>query len=218
MPSSHKESFNMSMDVKNFSTPITKISIEPKQNLTINLGFSTLDTFQFNAHNLTIYLSQHSFGDIINGQTLTIPQTEAYIQILSYSQVQSDYDSYHRFWHSTRQQYVYRNDNPNFLQRYFNLIRTDDIGSSVWRLMAYGDILNINYFNVTVLNNNTFPVNSVRLFGQISDDGGRLGGALFDYVLQPGEIYVFPVRGLELPTNAYATGYITNSTLQKSNP
>ncbi len=215
-PNSFLESYDMSTAVENFSTSITTINIEPNQNLTINIGFPATDTFQFSPHNLTIYVSQNSFADTINGQTLTMPQTEAYIQILSYSQIQSDYDSYHRFWDSTRQQYVYRNDNPNFLQRYFNIIKTDDIGSSVWRLMAYIDVLNINYFNVTVFNNNTFPVNSVRLFGQISDDGGRLGGALFDYVLQPGETYVFPVRGLELPTNAYSTGYITNSTLKKS--
>jgi len=120
MPSSHKESSNLSMDVKNFSTPITTINIEPNQNLTINFGFSTLDTFQFSDHNLTIYLSQHSFGDIINGQTLTIPQTEVHIQILSYSQIHIDYDTYHKVYSQTRQTYVYRNDNPNFLQRYFN--------------------------------------------------------------------------------------------------
>ncbi len=65
-PNSYLESVNMSMDVENFSTPITTITIEPKQNLTINLGFSTLDSFQFSAHNLTIYLSQQSFWDIID--------------------------------------------------------------------------------------------------------------------------------------------------------
>ncbi len=217
-PNSYLESYDMSMAVENFSTPITTISIEPNQNLTINIGFPATDTFQFNTHNLTIYLSQNSFADTINAQKLTIPQTQAHIQILNYSQIQSDYDSYHRFWNSARQQYVYRNDNPNFLQRYFNIIRTDDIGSSIYRLMANMDVLNINYFNVTVFNNNTFPVNSVRLFGQLPSREGcfQVGHALFDYVLQPGETYVFPVRGLELPTNAYATGYITNSTVMSS--
>lgn len=217
MPSSHKESSNMSMDVENFSTPITTINIEPNQNVTINFGFSTLDTFQFSDHNLTIYLSQHSFGDIIDGQTMTIPQTDAYIQILSYSQVHTDYDTHHKFYSPTRQGYVYRNDNPNFIQRYFN--SSWEIGTANYALAADMGVLGVRYFNVTVHNNNTFPVNSVKLFGQLSSSNYVFTWrALPDYVLQPGETYVFPVGEKEIPTQTYATGYITNSTLQKSNP
>jgi len=216
-PNSYLESVNMSMDVENFSTPITTITIEPKQNLTINLGFSTLDSFQFSAHNLTIYLSQHSFGDIIDGQTMTITQTEAHIQIVSYSQVHTDYDTHHKFYSSTRQGYVYRNDNPNFLQRYFNI--SWEIGTANYALAANMGVLGVRYFNVTVYNNNSFAVNSVRLFGQLTSSEYVFNwGALPDYVLQPGETYVFPVGEKEIPTQSYATGCITNSTLQTDNP
>ncbi|MDD4325656.1 MAG: hypothetical protein WC203_02850 [Candidatus Bathyarchaeia archaeon] len=216
-PNSYLESVNMSMDVKNFSAPITKISIEPKQNLTINLGFSAPDTFQFSAHNLTIYLSQHSFGDIIDGQTMIIPQTEAHIQIVSYSQVHTDYDTHHKFYSPTRQGYVYRNDNPNFIQRYFNI--SWEIGTANYALAADMGVLGVRYFNVTVYNNNSFAVNSVRLFGQLSSSEYVFNWrALPDYVLQPGETYVFPVGEKEIPTQSYATGYITNSTLQTDKP
>lgn len=210
-PNSFLQSIHLYRDMLNHSTPITTISIEPNQNETIALSFTSQDTFPFNSHNLTIYLSQHSFGDIINGQSLTIPQTEAYIQIVSYSSVQTDYDTYHEYFNATRPGYVYRNDNPNFLQRYFNY--SWEIGAANYGMAAEMGVLGVCYFNVTVHNNSSFPVNSVALFGQIPSMGSYMNrwGALSAYVLLPGETYVFPVGEKELPTYAYATGYITNS-------
>ncbi|MCL5877695.1 MAG: hypothetical protein M1540_07790 [Candidatus Bathyarchaeota archaeon] len=125
--------------------------------------------------------------------------------------MQTDYDTYHEYFNATRPGYVYRNDNPNFLQRYFNY--SWEIGSANYGMAAEMGVLGVRYFNVTVHNNSTFPVNSVALFGQIPSMGNYMNrwGALSDYVLQPGETYVFPVGEAELPTYAYATGYITNS-------
>jgi hypothetical protein len=197
----------------NFSTPITSISIEPNQNETISLIFPSQDTFRFSSHNLTIYISQNSFGDIINGQSLTIPQTEAYLQVVSYSSIVFDNNTYSKHFSWTRNTYVYVNDNPNFLQRYFN--RTWEIGTGNYGMASRMNVLGERYFNVTVFNNNTFPVNSVALVGQIPSRGSYMDSwrALIDYVMQPNETYVFPVGETELPNYAYATGYITNSTL-----
>ena len=66
-PNSEMQGVYMWTDMRNFSTPITSISIEPNQNETISLSFPSPDAFRFSSHNLTIYISQNSFGDIING-------------------------------------------------------------------------------------------------------------------------------------------------------
>jgi hypothetical protein len=212
-PNSFLQSLHIYEDMINFSTPITSISIEPNQNETISLIFPSQDTFRFSSHNLTIYISQNSFGDIINGQSLTIPQTEAYLQVVSYSSIVFDNNTYSKHFSWTRNTYVYVNDNPNFLQRYFN--RTWEIGTGNYGMASRMNVLGERYFNVTVFNNNTFPVNSVALVGQIPSRGSYMDSwrALIDYVMQPNETYVFPVGETELPNYAYATGYITNSTL-----
>jgi hypothetical protein len=215
-PNSFLQSVNMYQDMVNFSTPIASINIEPNQNETISLSFPSPYEFRFSAHNLTIYLSQHSFGDIINGQLLTIPQAEAYLQIVSYSSVVTDYDTYHKYFSWTRNTYVYRNDNPNFLQRYFN--RSWEIGTGNYGMASRMGVLSETYFNVTVYNNNTFPVNSITLVGQIpnQDIPFNNGRALIDYVIHPDETYVFPVGESRLPTYAYATGYVINNTVHAS--
>jgi hypothetical protein len=221
VPNSLMQSEHIYEDMENFSTPITSISIEPNQKETISLSFPSPDTFQFSSHNLTIYISQNSFGDIISGQSLTVPQTEAYLQVVSYSSVESDYNTYHEYFNSTLNDYVYVNDNPNFCQRYFNCSwEVYPVYPSTYPLMSQMNVLDETYFNVTVFNNNTFPVNSIALLGQIPSRGSYMNwwGALIDYVMQPNETYVFPVPETELPYYAYATGYVTNSTLQMSNP
>jgi hypothetical protein len=127
------------------------------------------------------------------------------------SPVQYDNDTFHLFYDE------YRNDNPNFLQQYRN--RTITIGSSNYRLAARINVLGEYYFNVTVHNNSSYPVNSVMLFGQLPDREGYVGswGAHMDVVLQPGETYLFPVGEMSLPSGTYATGYITDLTLQIAN-
>jgi hypothetical protein len=172
------------------------------------LTFTTSETFRFSPHNLTLYLTQHFFADIINGQSLTIPQVEAYISVVSFSSVHTDYGTYHKYYSATRHGYVYRCDNPNFLQRYFNYSR--EIGVANYAMAADMGVLGVSYFNVTVRNNSTFPVNSIKLLGQLPDEGNYIEhwNALPDKVLQAGEIYLFPINAKELPTNVYATGYI----------
>jgi len=218
VPNSLMQSEHIYEDMENFSTPITSISIEPNQKETISLSFPSPETFQFSSHNLTIYISQNNFGDIINGQSLTVPQTEAYLKVVGYSAVEFDGNTYHEYFNSTLNDYVYVNDNPNFCQRYFNY--SWEIYATNYHLASHMNMLDETYFNVTVFNNNTFPVNSVTLLGQIPSRGSYMNwwGALIDYVMQPNETYVFPVPETELPYYGYVTGYVTNSTLQMSNP
>jgi hypothetical protein len=138
--------------------------------------------------------------------------------LVRYSSVETD-DTYHEYFNSTLNDYMYILDNPNFYQRYHN-----DSGYNIYAenygLMRHMGVLGDTYFNVTVFNNNSFSVNSVTLLGQIRSRGSYMNwwGALIDYVMQPNETYLFPVAEAELPSYAYATGYITNSTLQMSNP
>lgn len=211
VPHSLIDNMDLFYAMKNYSSPITSISIKPNQNVTVSLNFTASESYRFNSHNLTVYLTKDGFGDLINGQSLTIPPTETYLQVVKLSPVQYDNDTFHLYYDE------YRNDNPNFLQQYRN--RTITIGSSNYRLAAKINVLGEYYFNVTVHNNSSFPVNSVMLFGQLPDRGGYVGswGAKLDIGLQPGESYLFPVGERALPINAYATGYITSSTLELAN-
>lgn len=210
-PTSLIQSAHLYRDMLNYSTPTTTISIEPNQNLTLWLNLTSQREFRFNPHKLTIFLTQHDFGDLINGQSFTLPQTEVYLEIKSFSSVHSDNDTYHKYFSSSQNRYVYRNDNPNFCQRYRNW--SWEIGTANYGMAAEMGVLGVRYFNVTVYNNSSFPVNSIKLFGQLSNGGNHTFDwrAISDYVLQPGETYLFPVGEKEIPTNGYATGYITNS-------
>jgi hypothetical protein len=210
-PTSFLQSVQLYRDMLNHSTPITTINLEPNQNLTLWLNLTSQGTIRFNLYNLRIFLSQHDFGDLVNGQSFTLPQTEVHLQIISYSPVQTDNDTYHKYFSSSLNRYVYRNDNPNFYQRYRN--HSLEIGISNYGMAAEMGVLGVRYFNVTVQNNSTFPVNSIKLLGQLPSGGNYTftWSAIADYVLQPGETHLFPVGEKELPTNAYATGYITNS-------
>ncbi len=210
-PTSFLQSVQLYRDMLNHSAPTTTINLEPNQNLTLWLNLTSQGTIRFNPHKLTIFLTQQDFGDLINGQSFTLPQTEVHLEIISYSSVQTDNDTYHKYFSSSRNSYVYRNDNPNFCQRYHN--QSWEIGTANYGMAAEMGVLGVRYFNVTVHNNSSFPVNSIKLFGQLPHGGNYTftWPAIADYVLQPGETYLFPVGEKELPANVYATGYITNS-------
>jgi hypothetical protein len=216
-PNSSLESAYYTMNSS--SIQVETVSIGSNQTATIDLNFPSTATFRFSPHNLTVYISQDSLGDLVNGQLLTIPQTGVYLQIVGFSPVHYDNDTHHIYYNETsNDDYVYINDNPNFLQRYHN--RTWRIGTANYALAANMDVLGEFYFNVTVHNNNTFAVSGVVLFGQIPSREYHIvdwGRALPDYVLQPGETYMFPVGKQELPIDGYVTGYITNSTLRTAN-
>ncbi len=202
-PNSFFQSVLLFEDLQNFSTPITSINIGPNQKQTINLNIPSQGSFQFSSHNLKIYVSQNSFGDVINGQSLTVPQTEAYLQIVNLSAIESDQDTYHQYYNSTlNSDMVTIAYNPNFYQRYWNTSK-HDYYPDIFGLAHYMGALDYTYFNVTVFNNNTFPVNSVTLSSSWY--------ALNDYIVQPNETYLFPVKLTEYPSSAYATGYIANS-------
>jgi hypothetical protein len=206
-PNSFFESVKLLQDIQNFSTPITSINLDANQKETISLNIPSPISFGFNSHNLTIYISQNSFGDVINAQSLIVPQTQAYLQIVNFSAEESDEGTYHQYYDSTQKSnMVTVAYNPNFYQRCHN-ISSENYYADNFALMHYMGALDYSYRNVTVFNNNTFPVNSVTVFGQ---EPYRTG-ALIDYAIQPSETYLFPISDSVLPSYAYVTGYVTNN-------
>jgi len=182
------------------TVPITQISIAPSQNETIQLYlfdpdkneppfYETIVNIQtFSSHVFKFYITKTNFGDVINGQSFTIPQQRAYLQITGYSLIEHSNDTWHEYFNSTTNRYEYINDQPNFYQQYHrSAFFPLDPSSYNWAksLNQIGE----HYFNVTVFNNNTFPVEKVTLhFGE-----GGVEEALHDKILQPNEMYVFPV-------------------------
>ena len=210
-PNSFLQSEQLFEDMQNFSTPITSISIDSNQRETISLVFSSPETFQFGEHSLRIYVSKNNFGDIVNGQLLIVPQTEAYLQIVNFSVVESDIGTYHQYYDSAQKSnMVTVAYNPNFYQRYLNTSKYDIYADNF--AMMHDIALDYSYRNVTVFNNNTFPVNSVIVFGQEP----YRSGALMDYAIQPSETYLFPVSDDVLPAYAYVIGYVTNNSAPAS--
>ena len=115
----------------NYNVPITQITIEANQNETIQLylynpsqnGTSQLyqtsvNVQTFSSHIFRFYLTQKTFGDIVNGQSLTIPQEKAYLQIVSYSPIEHDNDTWHEHFNTSTNRQEYINDQPNFYQQY----------------------------------------------------------------------------------------------------
>jgi hypothetical protein len=215
-PNSFSQSVHLFEDITNFSTPIALISIKAIQQETVSLSIPSQHSFLFSSHNLKVYISQNNFGDIIRGQLLIVPQTQAYLQVMKYSSVETD-DTYHLHYDTSYKEDMMILDNPNFFQRYHNETGYPIYPENYGLMRAMG-VLGDTYFNVTVFNNNTFPVDSVALQGQIpSQETYRtIGGALIDYVMQPNETYYFPVAQHELPSYAYVTGYVFNNSVPAS--
>jgi hypothetical protein len=191
-------------DYKNFSSynvPITQISIEPNQNETIQLYLfdpsqinasqpylTSVNVQTFSSHIISFYITQNTLGDVVNGQSLTIPQEKAYLQIIGYSSIEHDNDTWHEYYDRASNRYEYVNDQPNFYQQYHHS-EFFPIDSSLYNLSKTRNALGEHYFNITVLNNNTVPVEKIAV-----DLGtGRVVYALPDKILQPNETYVFPV-------------------------
>jgi hypothetical protein len=221
----------------NFSwrLPVTTIAIDPHQNETIDLLFGILDlgTFTsyfgdvqiepFSSHVIKFYVSQNKFGDVINGQALTIPQKKAYLQILGYSSIEHSNNTWHEYYNSSTNRYEYVNDQPNFYQQYHYFFPLD-LASYNWAksLNQIGE----HYFNVTIHNNSTFPVKGIVLFGGSPNGEGSMAFALSDMILQPNETYVLPVQASGknwwsvenvyqlsnfFPAYAYASGDLVSS-------
>ena len=114
----------------NYNVPITQISIEPDQNETIQLYLfdpdqneppfyeTSVNIQTFSSHIFRFYITQNTFGDIINGQSLTTPQEKAYLQIAGYSSIEHSNNTWHEYFNSSRNRYEYVNDQPNFYQQY----------------------------------------------------------------------------------------------------
>jgi uncharacterized coiled-coil protein SlyX len=190
--SAHKTGMVPFESITYVSEPVVTIAVEPKNPKDIPALLEALDKL--------------------------IPQTEAYLEVLSIGPLHHD-DIYQLFFDPIKNETVYINKHPNFLQRYLNY-SIDRINVANYRAVSNINALGETYFNVTVHNNNTFPVNSVTLFGQIPSRGSNIldWHALFDDVLQPNETYVFPVGIKELPTNTFATGYLTQISNSSNKP
>jgi hypothetical protein len=183
----------------NYSVPITQISIEPNSNETIQLYlfdpdkneppfYDTIVNAQtFSSHVFRFYITQDTFGDIVNGQSFTIPQEKAYLEIVGYSSIEHDNDTWHEYFNSTTKRYEYVNDQPNFYQQHSAFFPLDP-SSYDWAKSL--NQLGEHYFNVTILNNCSFPVKGVALFS----GEGSVAFASPDYVLQPNETYTLPVQ------------------------
>lgn len=180
---------SITVDNRNFSTafPVNEIGIDPYQNETISLDLSALEITSFNSHVLRIYLSQNTFGDVINGQLLTIPQKKAYLQIVGYSLIQHDNYTWHEYYNSTTNRYEYVNDQPNFYQQNHSFLPLDPTSYNWSRAINQ---IGEHYFNVTVYNNNTFPVKGIALFSGES----FVAFASSDTILQSNESYTIAVQ------------------------
>ena len=185
---------------QSYSVLITQISIGPHQNETIQLYlfdpsqndtetlYQTIVNVQtYSSHVFRFYITQNTFGDAINGQSFTIPQEKAYLEIIGYSPIEHDNNTWHEYFNSSTKRYEYVNDQPNFYQQNHKFFPLDPT-SYDWAkaLNQIGE----HYFNVTIQNNNTFPVKGVALFS----GEGSVTFASPDYVLQPNETYILPVQ------------------------
>jgi hypothetical protein len=186
-------------DVRNESIQVTlphnltEISIEPYQNKSIQFNFADSDITVFSPHEVKLYILHNTLGDIIDGQSFMIPQKKAYIQIIGYSSIEHSNNTWNEYYNSTTNRHEFRCDQPNFCQEYYGWhSRTLDSSSYYWA-KSFNQLYE-HYFNVTVFNNNTFPVESITLFGGYAPDGGGwVVSALSTKILQPNETYVFPV-------------------------
>jgi len=214
---------------KNRFVPLTQISIEPGQNVTIGLYLydpdqneppfyqTSVNIQTFSPHTIEFYITQNTFGDIINGQSLIIPQQKAYLQITGYSPVEHSKDTWHQHFNSSTNRYEYINDQPNFYQQYHQSTYYPMTPMSYWAAKAYNQLGN-SYFNVTIYNNSTFAVSAITLFGGSSPDGQSiLGSALMNYVLQPNETYVFPVSASATPLYSYISGNLIITQTESKN-
>ena len=184
-----------------YNVPITQISIEPYQNETIQLYLfdpdqneppfyeTSVSVQTFSSHVFRFYITQNTFGDIINGQSFTIPQEKAYLQITGYSSIEHTNDTWHEQFNSNTNRYEYINDQPNFYQQY-HLSRFFPLEPSSYNWAKTLNQIGEHYFNVTVFNNTTFPLEKIALnLGE-----GWVEYALPDKILQPNKTYVFPVQ------------------------
>jgi hypothetical protein len=194
-----------------FADNFTAITIEPNQTRSIQFTFAYPEITLFSQHTVKLYLSQNNLGDVINGQSFTILQRKAYLQILAYSPIQHDNDTWHEHFNSAKNRYEYVNDQPNFFQR-SNPYRYFPLEPNSYNWAKTLNQIGENYFNVTVCNNNTFPVKTAMFFGGSSiDEQSSLASALLDGVLQPNETCVIAVSSLAIPAYSYASGDLVSN-------
>ena len=185
----------------NYNVPIIQISIGPHQNETIQLYLydpsqnetsqvyrTSVNVQTFSSHIFRFYITQKTFGDVVNGQSLTIPQEKAYLQIVSYSPIEHDNDTWHEHFNTSTNRQEYINDQPNFYQQYHHSAYYP-MESTSFNWAKTLNQIGEHYFNVTIFNNSTFPVDKVAFY---LGEGG-VAFALPEKIIQPNETYIFPV-------------------------
>lgn len=203
-------------DLNNHSFPFsltdnfTLISLDANQtkSFQFNLANQTRTLTVYSQHLIKIYLSKDKPGDVINGETFTMKQEKAYLQILNYSTIEHSNDTWHRYYNQANARYEYVNDNPNFYQQYHhNTGATLEANSFQWAqtLNQIGE----TYFNITVHNNSTFPVNDISFSaGETVNQQSLTASAVLDKPLQPNETCIIPVSLTAVPRYGYASGNI----------
>lgn len=184
------------------SLPENFTGIETNQSKNIKFSFANAEISQFSEHTVKFYLSNEKVGDLINGQSFAIQQKKAYLQIVRISPTEHDTDTWHLQYNSTTQKNEYVNDKRNYYQknhRFFNL------PESVFNWSRMLDQIGENYYNVTVLNNNTFPVKSIQFYGGASIDKQTAFTGVPDLLL-PNQTCVIPVGGMATPAYSSASG------------
>lgn len=189
----------------------TQFGIGAHQNLTIWFSFTNLDISIFSPHAIKFYVSENTFGNssnpfgnVINGQSFVIPQQEVCLQILGYSTVEHDQNTWHAYYNGTYED-IYKNDQPNFCQKYYHL-QLKPLYSDAYYWYQYNDLIDENYFNITLYNNSSFAVGNIEFYGGFFTPDGALHGAnwqapadagfigmLESDILQPNQTYELPV-------------------------
>jgi hypothetical protein len=177
--------------LSNYSVPIAEVSIEPYQNISLQVYLynpeqneppfynPSVTAQTYSPHVIAVYLSRNSFGDVIDGQTFSVQQQKAYLQIVGYSPVEHSEGTWHPVFNSSTQRYEYVNDQPNYLQKYWRSYYPLDNSSFLWA-KAFNQI-GENYFNITVYNNSTFPVNHIT----VTSATGGVANPLLTLALRP---------------------------------
>lgn len=186
--------------LSNYSVLVTRVSVEAGRNETIQLYLfdpaqneppfpqTIFDVQTFSSHIISFYVTKDAFGDVINGQSFLIPQEKALLKIISYSSVEYSNDTWHEYYNDSKKRYEYVNDKPNFFQRNSKFFPLDpDSYSWAKRLNQIGE----HYYNVTILNNSTFPVKGI---AYLPNGNGSIAFAVADMILQPNLTYVLAVQ------------------------
>jgi len=187
--------------------PVNFTSIEANQSANIRFNLVNTELTQFNQYTIKFFLTQDNTGDLINGQSFILPQKKAYLQIIDVSPIHTDDDTWHLQYNSNQQQYEYVNDAPNYYQQTHKQNPLSPIAFNWSRALNQ---IGETYFNITVCNNNTFPVKiPYSSGGSTIDTPSVMGASRQDAILQPNQTYIIPSSSTRIPQYIFVSGDLT---------